>query len=107
MTENLKSHVDDILNALSEKSEQEVTREELEKELNKFMEYGVPIDQAKQTLINKFGGIAVLTSPGQSSERALISDLKPNERSVNLLCQIISVNPKEITVKGEYSLKVR
>ena len=101
MTEDLKSHVDDIINALNEKSEKEVTREELEDELNKFMEYGVPIDQAKQTLIKKFGGIAVLTNSPQSSERKLISDLEPNEKSVNLLCRVITINPKEITVKGE------
>ena len=101
MTENLKSHVDDIINALGETSETDVSREELEKELSKFMDYGVPIDQAKQTLIKKFGGVAVLTSSGSSSERKLISDLEPNERSVNLLCQVITVNPKEITVKGD------
>jgi replication factor A1 len=98
---DIESHIDDILNALGEKSEKEVTRDELKRELNKFMEYGVPIDQAKQTLIKKFGGIAVLSSSGQSSERTLISDLQPNERSVNLLCRVIAVNPKEITVKGD------
>ena len=97
MTENdLGSHVEDILNALKNDSNKEVTREELEKELTKFMEYGVPIEQAKQTLIKKFGGVAVL-----SSGRKLISDLLPNERSVNLLCRVIAVNPKEITVKGD------
>jgi replication factor A1 len=101
MSEDIKSHIDDILNALKDDSEKEVTREELEKELTKFIEYGVPIDQAKQTLIKKFGGGAVLTSPQQSIERKLISDLLPNERSVKLLCHIISVNPKEITVKGD------
>jgi len=96
--EDIESHVDDILNALSEKN---ISREELERELSKFMEYGVPIDQAKQTLIKKFGGVAVLSTSGQSSERKLISDLEPNERSVNLLCRVIAVNPKEITVKGD------
>lgn len=97
MTEDdLGSHVEDILNALKNDSSKEVTREELEKELTKFMEYGVPIEQAKQTLIKKFGGVAVL-----SSGRKLISDLLPNERSVNLLCRVIAVNPKEITVKGD------
>jgi replication factor A1 len=100
MTEDFDSHVNDIIKALSEKSE-EVSREELENELNKFMEYGVPIDQAKQTLIKKFGGVAVLTTSTESSERKLISDLQPNERSVNLIGRIITVNPKEITVKGE------
>ena len=101
MTEDLKSHVEDILNALSENSEK-VTKEELEKELSKFMDYGVPLDQAKQTLIKKFGGAAVLTtSSNQSTDRKRISDLQPNERSVNLLCRVIAVNPKEITVKGD------
>ena len=99
--EDLESHIDEILNALKGDSEKEVSREELEKELTKFMEYGVPIDQAKQTLIKKFGGVAVLSTTGGSTERKLISDLEPNERSVNLLCRVITVNPKEITVKGD------
>ena len=99
--DNLDSHIDDIINALGNDLEIEVTRENIEKELNKFMEYGVPIDQAKQTLIKKYGGQAVFTSSEQSSERKLISDLQPNERSVNLLCRVIAVNPKEVTVKGD------
>jgi replication factor A1 len=96
--ENLEAHINDILNALKDENVQEVTKEEILKELSKFMEYGVPIDQAKQTLIKKYGGVAVFT---QSTERKLISDLLPNERSVNLLCRVIAVNPKEITVKGD------
>jgi len=101
VTEDLKSHIDDIINALDEKSDKEVNREIIENELSKFMEYGVPIEQAKQTLIKKYGGIAVLTSSSQSKERKLISDLQPNEKSVTLLCRVVAVNPKEITVKGE------
>lgn len=97
--DDLAPHVEDVLNALSG-TDIEVSREEIEKELSRFMEYGVPIDQAKQTLIKKFGGVAVFSS-GKSSERKLISDLQPNERSVNLLCRLITVNPKEITVKGD------
>ena len=99
--DDLDSHIDDILNALKDGSEIEVSRKDVEKELSKFMEYGVPINQAKQTLIKKYGGQSGLTSSEQSTERKLISDLKPNERSVNLLCRVIAVNPKEITVKGE------
>jgi len=99
--DDLDSHIDDILNALKDGSEIEVSRKDVEKELSKFMEYGVPINQAKQTLIKKYGGQSGLTSSEQSTERKLISDIKPNERSVNLLCRVIAVNPKEITVKGE------
>ncbi|UCB58536.1 MAG: hypothetical protein JSV67_08015 [Thermoplasmatales archaeon] len=97
---NLKTHVDDIINALKDDSKGEVSREELEKELEKFIEYGVPIEQAKQTLIKKFGGLAVLTS-STPSERTLISELKPNQSSVKLLGHVIAINPKEVTVKGE------
>jgi replication factor A1 len=99
--DNLNSHIDDIINALGDDLEKEVSRENIKEELNKFMEYGVPIEQAKQTLIKKYGGQTVFTSSEQSTERKLISDLQPNERSVNLLCRVISVNPKEITVKGD------
>jgi replication factor A1 len=98
--DDLNSHIEDILDVLSEGSEKSVNKEELEKELKKFIEYGVPIDQAKQTLIKKFGGGATFTAPS-SSERKLISDLQPNESSVRLLCRVIAINPKEITVKGE------
>jgi len=98
--DDLSSHIDDILDVLSEGSEKNVNKEELKKELKKFIEYGVPIDQAKQTLIKKFGGGATFTAPS-SSERKLISDLQPNESSVHLLCRVIAINPKEITVKGE------
>ncbi len=99
--EDFDSHIDDILNALGDDSEIEVTREDLKKEFSKFMEYGVHINQAKQTLIKKYGGQAVLPSSELSSERKLISELQPNERSVNLLCRVITINPKEITVKGD------
>jgi len=100
--EDLKSHVEDIINALDEDSKDNVSREELEAELEKFMEYGVPIEQAKQTLLKKFGGGAVFTGTGSSaSERTMIADLKPNQSSVKLLGHVIAINPKDITVKGE------
>ena len=98
--EDLNSHVEDIINALEEESKDKVSRKEVEKELEKFIEYGVPINQAKQTLIKKYGGAAVLTSP-TSAERMMIADLQPNQSSVKLLGHIIAINPKEVTVKGE------
>jgi replication factor A1 len=99
MTEDsIDQQIDDILEALREASGKEVSREELEKELRKFLEYGVPADHAKQTLVKKFGGGA---AQQPSSERTLVVDLKPNQQSVRVLCRIVSVNPKTIQVKGE------
>ena len=99
--DDLNAHIKDILDVLNEDSDKEVSRDEIEKELKKFLEYGVPIDQAKQTLIKKFGIGATFSSSPSSSERTLITDLRPNTQSVNLLCRVIAINPKEITVKGE------
>ncbi|VVB59508.1 Single-stranded DNA binding protein Ssb [uncultured archaeon] len=96
--DNIEQQIDDILEALRETSGKEVSRDELEKELKKFLEYGVPPDHAKQTLVKKFGG--GYNQP-LSSERILVVDLKPDQQSVHVLCRIISVNPREIQVKGE------
>jgi replication factor A1 len=100
--EDLKSHVEDVINALSEELKDGISREEIESELEKFMEYGVPIEQAKQTLVKKFGGAAVFTGTSSSLiERTPIADLKPNQSSVKILGHVIAINPKDITVKGE------
>jgi replication factor A1 len=96
--DTIAQQIDDILEALRETSGKDVSREELEKELKKFLEYGVPPDHAKQTLVKKFGGGFKQSS---SSERTLVVDLQPNQQSVHVLCRIISVNPREIHAKGE------
>jgi replication factor A1 len=95
--DDIQRHIDEIIDALSESSDKEVNREELEKEFRKFLEYGVPPDHTKQTLIKKFGGGFIPPSP----ERTLIVDLKPNSSSVHILCRVVAINPKDITVKGE------
>ena len=103
MTTDTKSNVDEIMEILDDEAKKNVSRQELEKEFEKFMEYGVPTEQAKQTLVKKYGGAAVFTgsSTPTSEERTLISELKPNQYSVKLLGHVIAINPKEITVKGE------
>ncbi len=97
--DSLDQQIDDILEALRDTSGKDVSREALEKELKKFMEYGVPAEHAKQTLVKKFGGGG--SQPASSSERILVVDLKPNQQSVHVLCRVVSVNPRTIQVKGE------
>lgn len=96
--DTIEQQIDDILEALRDSSGKEVSREELEKELKKFLEYGVPLDHAKQTLIKKFGG-SFKQPP--TTERSLLVDLKANQQSIHVLCRIVSINPRDITVKGE------
>ena len=94
---DISSYIDEILNAIGDSSETEVTREELEKEIKNFMEYGVPLDHAKQILIKKFGGSYSVPS----KERVLLSDLESGLNNVHVLCRVLHISPKDITVKGE------
>ncbi len=89
--EDLKPHVEEILNVINE----EVDREEIRRELEKFLEYGVPIEQAKKTLLKKYGG------PVDYQERKLLADLQPNEKNVHLLAQILTINKKQVNIKGK------
>jgi len=97
--DELAQYIDDILEELRDNQGKDVPREELEKELRRFLEYGVPADHAKQTLVKKYTTPRERQKP--STERCLIVDLKPNLQSVNILARIVSINPREITVKGE------
>lgn len=97
--EDITSHIEDIKKSLDIESGK-IDQKEIEKELKKFLEYGVPIDQAKKTIIKKFGGDIIFNNQ-TNNERTLISKLQPNNHNVNLLCRVISINPKEILVKGE------
>ena len=97
--EDLTQHIEDIKKSINNESEK-IDKNELEKELRRFIDYGVPIEQAKKTIIKKFGGESILNDQ-INSERTLISKLKANDHSVNLLCRVITVNPKDILVKGE------
>jgi len=100
MPEDIDSHIDEIINILQDKSEEKISKKEIKKEFEKFMEYGVPIKQAKQTIIKKYREDVVFTGD-YSSERTLISKLKPNQSSVKILGHIVAINPKDVTVKGE------
>jgi len=97
--ENLNQHAQDILSRLDDQKKKAISAQEVAEELEKFLEYGVPVKQAKQTLLKKFG---VNTSvPPDAVDRTLLADLQPNTRNVKLVAQVISVNPKDIMVKGQ------
>jgi len=97
----VEQQIDEIIEALRETSGKNVERDVLEKELRKFLEYGVPFEHAKQTLVKKFGGGSGPIKLSAPSERTLIVDLQSNQQSVHVRSRIISVNPREIQVKGE------
>jgi len=95
---DIQTYISDVYELVSETTESTVTREEIEQEFQKFVEYGVPLPQAKQTLLQKYKG---KSSTPVSSERILLADLEANMPSAHVQAKIISVNPKTISVKGE------
>jgi replication factor A1 len=91
-------YLDELVRALGEKVGTDVTVPELEAELSRYLEYGVPPEQARTIILKKFG---VSAPKGGPSGRKTLEELRGDERSVNLLVRIVAINPKEITVKGE------
>lgn len=87
--EQIAPHVEELTRALG----QNVDEEEIEAELRRFLEYGVPVEQAKQDLLRRYGG--------RSSVDRNVEDLAPGEQGVNLLVRVVTVNEKEIEVEGE------
>ena len=89
-TEDLKLHIEELINILGEK----ITVEELERELKRFLEYGVPIEQAKKTLLKKHG-------ISSHQDRTLVMDLRPNERNVHILTEVYQ------SIKNKLLLEVK
>ena len=89
-TENLAPHVQEITRALQNRMEPEA----IEDELRRYLDYGVPLSQAKRDIVRMHGGTLV------AGERK-IATLAAEEKGVELVAKILTVNPKEITVKGQ------
>lgn len=87
--EQIAPHVDELAEALPA----DVDREEIESELRRFLEFGVPIEQAKQDILRSYGG--------RMSPERKIEDLMPGEQGVTFLARILSVNEKDVEIDGE------
>ena len=100
VTDDIKTHAEEIIALLGEQVSGNISAEDIEGEITKFLEYGVPIDQAKQTILKKYSG-SFSTSYPTATSRTLLRDLEPNMRSVKILVQVLSINPKEIMIRGD------
>ncbi len=88
--EQLAPHIDEITRALEDK----VERQEIEEELAKYLEYNVPLAQAKRDIVRNHGG-SLDTGPRN------LASLTPEDSNVDLRVRVLTVNPKEITVEDE------
>jgi replication factor A1 len=89
-TENLAPHVQEIARALQDK----LDKGAIEDELRRYLDYGVPLAQAKRDIVRMHGG-SLQAGPKK------IDSLQPEDRGVDLVAKILTVNPRTVTVKGQ------
>lgn len=93
MAEDLSKYADEILAILGDK----VSREEIKKELENYLNKKVPAEIAKQSIVKRYGGNISMLEATQKT----LAELKPNEKSVDILCKIVSINPKIVNVNNK------
>ena len=98
--EELAPHVEDISRALGIEKVQK-QKIDIEKELKEYIEiYRVKdVSTAKRSIVKKYGG-----NPSElrmaSGLIKTLAELQPNEPSVDFLCRVLTLNPKEIEQDG-------
>ena len=94
MDDGLEPHVSDVVRALGNK----VSREEVARELDNYIRvYKVSLDEAKRSIVKKFGGASARFEVGVDKK---LSELNGSESNVNLLCRIVTVNRKDVDSDG-------
>ncbi len=93
----LASHVEDIKRALNTDLSEEQIKDEIEIYTEK---YGVPLGNAKRSIIKKYGGDPQSVSKGVEKK---IEDITSDEKGLAVKGRIVSINSKEIEKDGETS----
>ena len=88
-------HIDDIARVLGDKVDRDTIARELDEYLNV---YRVPLGTAKESIVKKHGGNSQAL---EASVFLKLSDLRPDEPSVDLLVRVVAVNTKTISVDGK------
>lgn len=104
-THDLAPHLANLKRQLGTKIGTDVTEEDLRDELAKYLEYGVPIDQAVRTVLRHHG---VATTPANrpqsaptTNERLPLAQVPANSAYVNLKVRVLSINTRKVNARGE------
>lgn len=82
-------HVEDIKRAL----DNEIEEKNIIADLKKLLEYRVPINEAKRSLIKKYGG-------SEKSTIRKLKDIRIGERSIDIIGQVIEITKKTVNIKN-------
>ena len=102
---DLAPHLEALKRALGTKLPSDVSEQDLRDEFAKYLEYGVPVDQAIKTILRHHGVAAPATSRAGSSppvtERLPVAQLPPTSPSVILKARLLTINTKTVSARGE------
>lgn len=101
-THDLAPHIEALKRALAPKMAS-IDETDLKDELQKYLDYGVPVEQAVKTILRHHGAAPpVRTAPAAPpAERTAIADLPSESMAVNLKARILYVAAKTVTARGE------
>ncbi len=87
MEDEFAPHVDEIKRAL----DSEIDDSTITADLKKLIEFRVPLEEAKRSLIKKYGG-------AEKSVARKLSDIKIGDRNIEFTAQVLEVTKRTITV---------
>ncbi len=101
-TQDLGPHIEALKRALAPKMAS-LDETDLRDELQKYLDYGVPVEQAVRTILRHHGAAPpVRSAPAPPpTERTPIASLPATAMAVNLKARILYVAPKTVTARGE------
>lgn len=89
---DISRNVDDIVRALGKPGE--AKRKDIETEFARYVDHGVPVDEARRTIMHKFGGANASAQKG-------IASLSAGDMDVSVLGKVLSVNTRQVMARGE------
>lgn len=102
---DLAPHIEALKRALGTKIGSEVTEQDLRDEFAKYLEYGVPVDQALKTILRHHGVQTPAANRQGSSppvtERLPVAQLPPTSPSVIVKARLLTINTKSVNARGE------
>ncbi|MHB8634710.1 MAG: hypothetical protein ACYDBQ_12250 [Thermoplasmatota archaeon] len=94
-------YLNQIFRALEGKTT-EASQKEIGEEFENYLRYGVPPEQAVKTILRHHGvGQAAPAAPPTPVGRVPLAQLPPTSSAVHLKARVLSIAPKEVTVRGE------
>jgi replication factor A1 len=99
-------YVEQIKRALGAKAA-DLDEADIRDELQKYLDYGVPADQAVRTILRHHGAAPAARPAGAaptapvSQERIPLASLPPQSPFVNLKARLLSLNTKPVMARGE------